>query len=444
MILPSYAWKDEIVVIHEFSGHLNDVLDVSDGHLHLTQGKSPRNKTDVITTQPIPLTNHLESLINHRATAFFESLRGSEINRDHYEQVVTFKREVKTLIQCLKDLQKSFNTLGDRIPETRCLALCERAKDFYKKVKTYKSTLQKPPLAERPVKHFVYNERTDIRSIGWKHPKRRPIEDTVKAAKDALAFSEKQRAQHLEKKGGIACFFSNISNFYGIMEAVAKAPESEKEKVRTTHVKKFVDDIFTEEPVDMHWEAYQQIVSQLMHTPVITDEFVNAFKNLANHAESLNLLTATLASNDIAELAPFLEQVVGISPLTPSEFIEKMKPIYQEKKFQLITLHSLKNHYELIRDLSEGEHETNPFFRSNRDAFIQRHSRHLKDDAKSARPGGPFISPTRLIELLNAAFASQSCREIRLLPSIAKHPSISTLLKKHSFEQMFPGKYIKY
>ena len=64
----------------------------------------------------------------------------------------------------------------------------------------------------------------------------------------------------------------------------------------------------------------------------------------------------------------------------------------------------------------------------------------VSDYLKEADAGylDPLISPDGVCKLLNAAFGSTICREIKLNPSIAKYGLFSKLLEQHGFK-LKPG-----
>ena len=294
---PINDWKKDIAVIVEFRSYLSDTLDVVDGHFSLQKKNSVREKGSPMTNQPDLLADQLQSLICNKAKEHFLKLfdkKQCDESAAYYEKLVDFKKELKTLNRCLCDLQSSFVQCGDKVHANRYYILCETSEKLYKLVKQSKSEQKEPPINARPVKHLVYNERTDARSISWRH-KRGSVDEIVIAAKNALALSY-----------GSSVLSGSVS-------------------------------------VDVHVLGFQKLVSQLTHTPVISDEFIRAFKELAPFVKELDLERATLASKKITEMAPLMEDDKRIGAIPLSTYLEKMEQVCEKRNitpsFMSVELH---------------------------------------------------------------------------------------------------------
>jgi hypothetical protein len=332
MNLSNNLWQQDIVKICDFRYHLDDQLDVVEGHLHLTKGKSPRKGgiRNPVTNDAETSYRHLKVLTEKYAINYFNTLQKSPTKEyPYFEEVVKFKKEAKALKQCVDDIHNWFSQVQDS-QAFYYRELGEKTTKLYEVAKEYKSifkrTYPKPPIEQRPVKHIVYNERTDVRNIGFKHHSRVPVEEIVKAAKDALALSRQQ-----------------------------------KEEISKSIYRWTFNHLFPEG--DRHMKAYQAFARQLLCTPVITDKFMQAFKELAPHVEMLDLEHVDFCAESLNEMSPCI--------------------------------------------------------------------------------GASHISPAGVYELLNAAFASPTFREIRLNKFIAKYESYNKLLKDHSFE-LIPGSTNRY
>jgi hypothetical protein len=383
MNLSINPWKQEIAKICDFRYHLDDRLDVVDGHLYLTQGTS-RRMSDPVTNNAKALAEFLK-VTKQYADDYFKNLKDfSNKKYPYYEEVVEFKHEVKALKICLGYLHHSlsaqqnsevcnYDTLIQQVWK-----LCDEARKYKS---DFKREFGKPPKEQRPVKYVIYTERTDVRNIDFNHPSRALPKETAKAAKDALGC-------HLKAKELIPDDIGRrLFNYLS--------------------------------PDVRHMRAFQTFAGQLLRTPFLSDEFIKAFITLAPHVEIIDLEDVVLGSKKATELAPYIDAKDG--KIDVKEFLEKMQQICEERDISL--------HLTAVQAYYEKANFECDKLGSTLEAYFKLYANHFD-------PRGVYnrISPTGLHELLNAAVASPTCREIQLHRSITKYESFRKLLKDHSFE----------
>lgn len=354
-------WKQEIATISDLRTDRCDQLDFVSGRLTLQKSQEFRIAGTPVVIQPGAVTDHLDQLIKTTATQCFAQIQGAE-----YEQVVDFKRELKSLGLQLSDLQETFRQ-NDPL-YTRFAELYEKGNALLNQVKLYKSTLKKPE--QRPPKHYVYDERTNVRTIKGVASPRVPLDDIVAAAKVALSLATVHR--------------------------------------------------------DHKW-AFQLFVMQILHRPWITEEAALAFETLVPHAEVLSLEYAQLASPDICELGPYMEKDISPNPIPMDEFLKAIKAICNLEKLNppsldmLNTLYiELKGHYR--RSLNGETFE----------AYINRHPGLLANLDKS-NSLNYFITPKVLMQVLQSAAKSATCHKISISKHLSKLQVVQDFLKNHSY-----------
>jgi hypothetical protein len=193
-----------------------------------------------------------------------------------------------------------------------------------------------------------------------------------------------------------------------------------------------------------HMRAFQSFSTQLFHQPFITEEVVEAFKQFAPQANLLDLDNAVLASEDITELAPFIEEDKRSGAIPLVTYLNTMKRLCTEKNIKLQTLRTVCNFYKLHNDV---------YLRPNRegkegqsiDDFLNDMSNRLrkKADVEQAHAACPYISPKALEALLNAAASSSTCREIQLSSSLVALQFVRDFLSSHSYRIKEDGEHRK-
>ena len=377
------GWKHDIAVLNDFRADWNDKLEVSDEGLRLVKGRYIGS----FVKPSVAVLRQLEALIEISKECFGFLKRAKCDLPEFYEQVVMFKREVKCLHLCLNDMR---SVLDER--------LITGSSQLLDEVKAFKYTLKKPPLSERPVKHFVYDERMNPHSIKWTHPKRVPPEDTAAAALKALSLVEEES------------FFVTARLLGGVLKEALWDP---------------FDSNGTHENLTHHYLSFQGrqrtafvfFVKQLLGSRLITDEVVDAFAKLAHAVESLDLSRADLIAKDITELAPYIAQSKKAGAITPLAFLEAVKRARPDHAINLTYLSerylSLVESYDLLAQ------------KTSWDDFLKTHLSTLK-----LRKAHSFITLKVLLRLLEIAAASNSCRKIILSDTLTSLQPVSELLAK--------------
>lgn len=442
MSLVMDRWLNDTGVLSNLRTSWNDKLEVVNDRLHLEEGQHSRGMGRLVTSHPTVVADYLESLITNTAQEYFQTLQFSkEDSPVYYEQIADFKRQVKCLHKQVSNLQYTFRShdCNNKSHAERYSQLFEVAFTFLKQVKDYKATLKKPSLEERPVKHIHYNERTDLHTIKWSYPKRIPIEETVAAAKQALLLAQPQQHPFIRcikaiGKGLVFAIPLLAASLLTVLKIVLWNPLEclIRGELRTiSPLRWFLQELRTD---NSHMRAYQSFSTQLFHQPFITEKVVEAFKQLAPQANLLDLDNAVLASEDITELAPFIEEDKRTGAIPLITYLNTMKRLCEEKNIKLQTLRTVSHFYKLHNDT---------YLRRNRegeegqsiDDFLNDMSNRLRKDAdiEKANAVCPYISPKALQELLNVAASSPTCREIQLSSSLVALQSVRDFLKSHSY-----------
>lgn len=435
-------WLNDTNVLANLRIDWTDQLEVIDDCLHLNQGQHFRSMGRSVTSDPSVVGKYLESLITKVGQECFQHLQGLKDDTPaYYEKVADFKRQVNYLRRGVIDLGKTFEShdCNNKSHLEQYSRLFKLATEFWAEVKKYKATLKKPSLQERPVKQIQYNERTDFRLIkSHRYPKRVPIEETVKAAKQALLLAQtkqdlRSRCFKVISQKPILAIPTLILGFLTVFKIVLWNPLERLicGEVRTiSPISRFLPESVE---TKRHMQAYQLFSTQLLHQPFITDEVVKAFKELAPQANRLDLGTALLASDDITEFAPFIEEYEKIGAIPVDKYLSTMKRLCKEKNIKLQTLHRVT---ELYR--SDNSVFTSPYQQKGQsiDDFLSERADGMAKEADEfkAQAALPYVSPGALQELLNAASSSPTCRDIVLSTSHLASQSVRDFLSSHSYE----------
>lgn len=450
MSLAMNRWQEDAAVFGALRTHLNDKLYVAEGRLKLEKGSRSRMDGVPISSDPSALVTHLEALIKNTAQECFQSLQQSKSDRpEYYEQIADFKRQFKCLHSNIDKLQMTYRSrdCDNKKYAERYNELYEQSSTFLKQVKEYKSSLPKPPQNQRPFKHIDYDERTYLDSIKWKYPMRVPVSETVAAAKKALSLVPKPRPLYMKCLSfiGASLFTAAVIGavFLTALKIVLWNPIEKliRGEVRTLSPYTIAAGIYyrmIEEVIGTtsnHQKAYQSFTTQLLHRPHITDEVVEAFVQLAPRADLLDLGMATLVSENISELAPYIVEDKRPGALPVATYLDALDRLCKKKNCELKTLHRLSFLYERHnnRFLSlldpEGKLEEGRSIES----IIEEDFARLPGDVIEPHCVNPYISPKALEKLLKAAFSSPTCREIELSDSLAELQPVRNLLAQHSY-----------
>lgn len=439
MSLTMDRWLNDTTVLTGLRTSWNDKLEVTEGGLRLDKGQHSRDRGVSIMPRPTVVADYLEALMKTTAEDYFRVLQASKTDSPaFYEQVADFKRQVKCLYQCLSDLQYTFRShdCQDERSAVRYDQLFYIAHALRNRVKDYKSTLKKPPLTERPIKHIEYNERIDLNSIKWGYPKRVPIQETVAAAKQALSLARGE-----SQPSYIRCIKA-IGN--GLLHAPALLGASIltalkivlwnplewliRGEVRTISPLRWMLQELRNDNV--HMRAYQRFSNQLFRQPLITEKVADAFKQLAPEANLLDLENVVLAAEDITELAPFIKEDKSPGAIPLMTYLNTMKKLCEEKNIKLHTLRTVSCLYEAYnRAYKTKEGQSIENFLDD----ISNRKRNKDADILPAHAMNPYISLPVLKEVLKAASSSSTCREIKISDSLLGLQFVRDFLNQHSY-----------
>lgn len=275
----SWISKHEIGQLYDLRLNWNDKLEVVDGALRLTKGHSEAADGKLFIPDLYDVTQHLDFLITNKARAHMAHLKDQ---RDHYEDVADFKREVKGLNHLISNLRHLFKDKFE--------TLYEHSAKLFTDIVEYKANLKKP--LDRPLKHITYNERTELSSIKGTHSKRVSIDETVKAAETAFKIAEPKLNESLECcVEPLFCCLSTFSLLkiviWNPIEWMCKGHVSTK-----TPLKWAIDDYIDR---NKHMQAFQKYSTQILNCEIITNEVAMGFAKLAPFATTLDLKNATSA-----------------------------------------------------------------------------------------------------------------------------------------------------
>jgi hypothetical protein len=437
-------WQEDATTIKSLNTYWNDKLDVIDGRLQLEEGNQPRKYGSSVIVRPIILADYLETLITDTSKdAFFSLAQQPNPSAGYYEKIADFKSKYKCLYLCLSELEFTFRQHDCNNGEysARYSQLCHLAHALLEVIKKYKAGLQKPPRHERPAKHITYNKRTNLKTIKWSYPLRVPISETVAAAHEALRFSQAQTGESLTARS-VQMIAEQPSMapsviVMGILSAaktIAWDPLEwvyQKEITTPSPLQYLLD---ASKPFDTHMQAYQSFCKQILKRPVITEEVVKAFEELAPHAKLLDLQRAIPSSEDIRELAPYIEADKRPRAIPLSTYLETMHRLCNQKNIEFSTLSNVRSHYQSYSDLyfhlSRKKNKTHSV-----ESFLEDITDRMEKKSIRERPRAiePKIIPQLVIKLLAAAFSSPACHKIALSKELLELPFVNELLAQHLY-----------
>lgn len=271
----SCIWKQAIPPLLDLRLHWNDKLEVVDNAFQLTKGQAEESNGTLFIHEPSNVIECLNSLINETARTHLIDLRKS----NSYENLADFKRQFKCLNNLLSDLRHLFKDQFE--------PLYESSLQLFNEIVEYKQSLKKP--LDRPIKHITYNERTELSSIKAFHPKRVPINETVKAAQAALTLAEPKIDESLECCVTPVFFCLSACSILKIftwnpLELLYKGQVTTRAPIKWA-----VDDYIDS---NKHMQAVQKYSTQLLNCPLITEEIAMGFAKLAPYATTLDLKNA--------------------------------------------------------------------------------------------------------------------------------------------------------
>jgi hypothetical protein len=427
-------WNRDISVLAELNTHWQDKLDVKAGFLHLEKGRSVRESEPVVV-RPVELADHLESLIENTAEECFKLSASRKECPDFYEKVSDLNRQAKCLTNKIYSLFQSILPTWNEGYVNRYSELHNSARAFSSKVQQFKRKLDKPVLNDRPIRHVEYTERTDLDTIKQRYSKRVPLGDVLAAAKKALEL-----AQPYEKMA-----YNNSYLQIGNGAVVASPRQGLMESAL-----KLVMAVFAANESSIHMKAFQTYANQLLHTPYITKEFAEAFKELAPHVNALDIRNAVLASKDINELMPFITEDKRPGAIPLSVFLKEAGKLCEQKNIEFYTLKSVNRTYRSWNDLYLDPMSN--FHGQSVEQFLDTMTDILKklgSDANDTEAHAyfPYISPKALEILLDAAASSPNCKKVMISSSLLELPHVNLFFEDHAYrldeKEVFTITYLK-
>lgn len=452
MNLTLSQWNRDINVLGELRTSWNDRLKVCNETLQLEKGSGLREAGTPVASDANAVSNYLFNLTIIGKNCFKHIQENFDHFSDFYERISFFNKQCKCLSVRISDLQFTYrrHDINDTRFAKHLSMIQDQAYLLSLDVKKYKSTLIKPPLRERSPKHIDYNERTHLSEIKLKYPKRVPLEDTVAAAKKALflAGSSDQDSLYLaflkktyscvqtHQRDPIYLKCMNVA-IQGLLLTPPMFLTILKTIIWNPIEYLFQGEVRSRSPLFLtfeslcnhrhHMQAYQRYATQLLHCPFITEQVAEAFERLAPHAESLDLEKATLGSNNIRELEPFLTDNKKPNAITVNQFINGLEQIYIQKKLETpVSLYTLHSRYEW-------------FYRLNLDTknkkidLIFSQVASIPDPIKP-NPFYPVITPNALKRLLEAAVSSPACREIKISRFLSELTFVEDILRESPYK----------
>lgn len=383
-------WRNDISTLSSLRTSLNDKLTICEGSFDLKKGEGRRRLGVPIIEDFHAVAEHLECLIS-AGRNYFKALKTTKTNtNDFYEEVANLKREVKQLYTSTSCIGHTYRVVDCNIPAYRKYYetyLFVQTLNLLNEIRNYKHSLQKPPLNQRPIKNIDYDERTELTSIKWSYPSRVPLEQTLATAKKAQAL--------IRPKPLVQKMFAHLFKDF--------------------HAN------------NIHELAFQRFSTQLLHCPFITENVAHAFGELADHAEFLDLKYAELASEDVTEFAPFINQDDNPQAPTLVCFLEAANQILKEQKFPMLPLKQVASYYNTYKD-------SYPFLSVDTNISPLEFLKQKKWFTETlASPTNSQINLRALKKLLNASLSSSTCRKIELSHSLLELKYVQDFINSNNY-----------
>jgi hypothetical protein len=389
MLPTNPTWSDEIKTLKEFNCDFTDTLEVKNNRLVLTKGNFRSSSYYPLKNAPL-VAKHIETLISETAKSHFETLKTT----NDYEKISEFNRDLTLLIIQLKALarrspsfKKNMDIFSGLDGKTYRLRI---------DVELYNEKQPKPELKTRVQETITHTERTSLSSITCFYPEGVPLQSTLNAAKTALRLGKQ------DTKWRSFCYVAGEIGKIALI-ALAMIPAT------CLTLLKFIvwnpieywirGEIQTRSPFQIlkdlrpfyntHRIACQLYIKKiLLNHPLTSKEVISAFKDLAPHAETLDLSSACIVVDNESELTELgVESFNGIN--YPYPIIKWYSCRFNEEK---------------------------------------------RPDNIVFYPSLNFISKSNLLELLKTAKSSPSCKEIDLSIDLLEVPFVHDWLKKNSYK----------
>lgn len=447
-------WEKEIAVLSDLNRDFNDKLTVTDGHLHLEKSNKKRRGGVLLAEDPSALATHLEELITVTAKMCFESLQAAQKDSpalkdssEFYERVADFAEQSDCLSTRISDLQSTFRDCGNEQYAKRYYELCKLAFASWKQVETYKDTLEEPPLEQRPIRHFIYDERTDTRSThDWEYLARVPVAEIIAAAKTASLLGHPQMSPIVKV---VKCVRSTIGSVLALSVLCVAGMLTILKIVLWNPFEWLIrGEIRTQSPFRLslsflkemsrsdnpHLRAYQYLAAALLHRPAITKELAETFKQLSTYAhDRLDLSLVDLVSEDITKLAPYIQEDTRHGAIPLATYLEAVKESCKDKTV-LFHAEAVGINYRNTIYLNDSKKKGEQLINYLREF----ESTDWTEFATST------IRPEVLQELLEAAASSPACDEIEVSDDLRNSPAIRDVFRKHSYRFKKNSTYQRY
>jgi hypothetical protein len=432
-------WQKDTDLLANLRTSWNDELDISSGRLELKIGNRKVSYPNILK-QPIQIAEYLENLLKTSAEECFKNLQTSKNDLpEFYEKVALFQKQVKILFSLSSTFEYQLRNSNTKKYAPSYLKIFDQSYSLFERVKKYKSELRKPSQEERPIKHFEYNERTQLSSIKYYHPKRVPLNETVAAAKKALSLSPStSRSQRILKTIGkvillaIPIIALSIISVLKLVLWDAYASLLCGKVFTSSPLLDFLDR-FIIENTD-HWKAYQALCKQILRQSYITKDVVNAFKEVASHAETLDLLAIKLVTDDLMKFEDLIPEDERPGAIPVGIYLRSLKSVCERKKINITTLKLILSLYSSHNNtyLSSANYRGKSI-----DAFLEDRiggCYHLINIAYEKKDNRPLIDVEVFKELVDIGFALPHCRKIKLSNDLNQLTVIRESFKSYSFK----------
>ncbi len=439
-------WRQETSVLADLRTRFGDTLSLGDNNkLVLERGSKYSNDQRIFIKEPKKLEEHFLKLIETGKECFDAIKKNESENRD-YERVALFKREVKCLSIKISKLGCSLEGGLSYTP------LYQKAADLLKEVWDYKKSLEVPPLHSRPKKTFKYDKDTELQSR-YAAPKRVHLSDMVNAALNALALAQPKPQNRIiywmNAIGGalimgLPLFSAAVLTGLKILlwNPIEKMIRGE---VRTRSPWSVILESLENSQLqyNRHLKAFYDISRQFLRRLYISEEVANYFAQLSSAVKVLDLNGVQIASDDIMDLAPLIQEDSRKGAIPVKTYLETLKKVCKDRNIELRTLFKINHLYTLHNSLYLREYSTGDKKINFEDFIHQKTEKNKTLDIFKASPSSPYITPKALYILLEAAAKSSTCWEIILSEPICKMGEVQKFLQENNYRIFKEDKFNK-
>lgn len=422
---PVAVWNDHINLMKGLNCSKNDRLDVVAGQLIHKKGDHARSKGIMVTSNPTALAEYLEQCIDQTARPYFEQLK----QNPSYEEITLFRKQIKILRTKISDLEYIFraNDLNQKENAKRFSDLFEKASALYDETVKEKSELDRPPLRERPIVPYVYQEADRIK---WHHPKRVPVQDTITAAKRALELSSKESLPKKIARVALLAIPLMVTSWIHLFKKILWNPIE----------KHIYGGLKTESPFDKlirvafpdnpHLDQFWRLAGQLWHMPVITPEAVDAVCEFAPDFTDMDLFELSVVEEDVTAYAPYIR--IEKPGVTVEEYLNLLKRVCESQQIHRVSLKVVQNLIKVYQKVPRDESLEAFLIRDAQRFSIENENKYYFVDAPN--DANRHISLEGMNKILKAMVASPAFKTMILHKSFSKLPEVNQLMMDQGFK----------